>query len=41
VSIEVKHGILHSDAALLILNPSLLSSLPLVGVFTTKVILPV
>lgn len=40
VSSEVKHGIFDSTASLLILNPSLFDSLPLVGVFIIKFIFP-
>jgi hypothetical protein len=39
-SSDVKQGILHSVASLLILNPSELASLPIVGVFKTISILP-
>ena len=40
VSKDVKQGILHSTAVLLILNPSLFDSFPFVGVLITKLILP-
>ena len=40
VSNDVKHGILHSTAILLILKPSLFDCFPLVGVLITKLIFP-
>jgi len=40
VSNDVKHGTFDSTASLLILNPSLFASFPLVGVVIIKLIFP-